>query len=262
MRRLVLSVVTAISLPLTACATMETGDPLAREAAASSLAAAVASPGRPEAARALDESRKPVETLRFLGLKPGMVAADLLTGTGYWAEILGHVVVPKGDVVAYQPEQFYTDDKSKAAWADLAARSPAVREVRYPFDAFAPPARSLDFALVNLSYHDLYWTSEQYKIPPTDPDAYLRGLYAAMRPGGVVGVIDHVGKGTDTRALVDKLHRIDPAVVRADFERAGFRLAGESDLLANPADDHTINVFDPAIRGRTDRFLYKFVKPR
>ncbi|MCT2559186.1 methyltransferase [Tsuneonella sp. YG55] len=258
-----LAALAALSLmSLGACATMETGEPLAREAAADPIAAAVASPDRPEAARALDASRKPVETLRFLGLRPGMAAADLLTGTGYWAEIMGHVVGPKGEVVAYQPAQFYTDDKSKAAWAELVARSPAVREARYPFDAFAPPARSLDFALINLSYHDLYWTSEQYKIPRTDPDAYVRALYAAMKPGGVVGVIDHVGHGSDTRALVDKLHRIDPAVVRADFARAGFRLAGQSDLLANPADDHTVNVFDPSIRGRTDRFLYKFVKPR
>jgi predicted methyltransferase len=62
--------------------------------------------------------------------------------------------------------------------------------------------------------------------------------------------------------VVEKLHRIDPATVRADFERAGFELEAQSDLLANPADDHSKNVFDPAIRGKTDRFLYKFRKPR
>jgi len=75
-------------------------------------------------------------------------------------------------------------------------------------------------------------------------------------------VIDHVGAPGDTRSTVDKLHRIDPGVVRADFERAGFRLAGTSNLLANPADDHSKLVFDPSIRGKTDRFMMKFVKPR
>jgi len=229
---------------------------------ASTFASAVAAPDRPEDARKLDESRKPAEVLAFLGLEPGMTAADLLTGTGYWAEIMGHVVGEDGEVIAYQPEQFYTDDKSKEAWEALEGRSPSVSESRYPFDAFAPPADSLDFALINLSYHDIYWTSERFKIPTTDPDAYVRALYAGMKPGGIVGVIDHVGEGSDTRALVDKLHRIDPAVVRADFERAGFVLEAESDLLANPEDDHSKLVFDPAIRGKTDRFLMKFRKPR
>lgn len=225
-------------------------------------AAALAASDRPAEARELDESRKPAEVLAFLGLEPGMTAADLLTGTGYWAEIMAHVVGPEGKVVAYQPSQFYTDEDSKTAWSALEERAPEVSESRYPFDAFAPPAESLDFALINLSYHDIYWTSERFKIPPTDPAAYVAALYAGMKPGGVVGVIDHVGEGSDTRALVDALHRIDPAVVRADFERAGFVLEDTSDLLANPEDDHTKLVFDPAIRGKTDRFLFKFVKPR
>ncbi|ANY19745.1 hypothetical protein A6F68_01228 [Tsuneonella dongtanensis] len=249
-------------LSLSACASMEVGQPLARMASPSSLEAAVAAPGRPAEARALDESRKPAETLAFLGLKPGMVAADLIPGEGYWTEIMAHAVAPGGSVVGLQPAQFYNGTKDAEAWTALEARAPGVSMERYPFDKFAYAPNSLDFAINNLNYHDLYWVSEQYKIPYTDPDAYLRALYAAMKPGGIVGVIDHVGSGSDTRALVDKLHRIDPAVVRADFARAGFKLAAQSDLLANPADDHTKNVFDPAIRGKTDRFLYKFVKPR
>ncbi len=230
---------------------------------ASTIAAAVAAPDRPAAARALDESRKPAEVLQWLGIKAGMDVGDLISGTGYWAEILAHAVGPNGSVTAYEPNQFYNDEQGNALWAGIKARTPAVSLVRYPFETFTPPQNSLDAAIINLSYHDLYWQSEQFKIPRTDPDAWVRALYAGMRPGGVVGVIDHVGKpGTDTRVLVDKLHRIDPAVVRADFERAGFRLVGTSDLLANPADDHSKLVFDPAVRGKTDRFMMKFVKPR
>lgn len=75
-------------------------------------------------------------------------------------------------------------------------------------------------------------------------------------------MIDHVGAPGDTRAIVDKLHRIDPAVVKADFETAGFVLVKQSDILANPADDHTKLVFDPAVRGKTDRFAYVFAKRR
>jgi predicted methyltransferase len=226
------------------------------------FAAALANPARTEAARKLDEGRKPAEVLAFLGLQPGMHVADLITGSGYWAQIMAKVVGPKGSVTAWEPDQFYAGGKEKADLDALVAASPGVKLGHYPFEAFAPPAKAYDFAIINLNYHDLYWESEKYKIPRTDPAAYVRALYAAMKPGGVVGVIDHVGPAGDTRAIVERMHRIDPATVKADFERAGFKLEAQSDLLANSADDHTKLVFDPSIRGHTDRFVYKFRKPR
>ena len=257
MNRIALFAAAPLALTLASC--MTTREPVADSSAYS---AAVAAADRPAEARALDASRKPAEVLQWLGIRSGMDVADLVSGTGYWAELMAHIVGPTGSVTAYEPNQFYDDAKGGALWAGIKARTPAVTLVRYPFEAFAPPAKSFDAAIINLSYHDLYWESEKYKIPRTDPDAYVRALYAAMRPGGVVGVIDHAGLAGDTRKTVDTLHRIDPAVVRADFERAGFRLAATSDILANPADDHTKLVFDPAIRGKTDRFMMKFVKPR
>lgn len=225
------------------------------------LEAAVAAPQRPDAARDLDENRKPAATLAFLGLEPGMDAADLIPGGGYWTEIMAHAVGPDGSVTALEPEQFGSSDQARAAWAELIGRTQGVTLTLYPFDRFSYAADSFDFAIMSLNYHDLYWESEQYKVPATDPDVYLRALHTAMRPGGIVGIIDHVGLPGDTRETVDKLHRIDPAVVRADFARAGFVLEAESDLLANPDDDHTGSVFDPAIRGNTDRLLMRFRKP-
>ncbi|MGB3931336.1 MAG: methyltransferase domain-containing protein [Sphingobium sp.] len=191
-----------------------------------------------------------------------MKAADIMTGSGYWAEIMADVVGAKGKVTAFEPNQFYTAPEEQAKWKALTERRPEVNWVRYPFEAFSAPANSFDFTIINLSYHDLYWQSEQYRIPRSDPAAFVKTLYAATKPGGIVGIIDHVGIGSDTRALVDKLHRIDPAVVKADFAAAGFVLEAESPLLANPADDHVKLVFDPAVRGKTDRFLYRFRKPR
>lgn len=255
----------AVALVCSACATTQpvaTTEPVATVDTATLIANAVAAPNRPAQAIALDEGRKPAEVLAFLGLERGMAAADLIPGEGYWTEIMAHATGRAGSVTALQPDQFYTSEKDAAAWAAMTERAPGIALVRYPFEAFSQPADSFDFAIMSLNYHDLYWTSEQYKIPLTDPDTYLRALYAAMKPGGIVGIIDHVGEGSDTRALVDKLHRIDPAVVRADFERAGFVLEAQSDILANPADDHSLLVFDPAIRGKTDRFVYRFRKPR
>jgi predicted methyltransferase len=121
---------------------------------------------------------------------------------------------------------------------------------------------SLDAAVFVMSYHDLYWRPADGSWPDTDPAVLLRELIKALRPGGVVVVQDHVAEaGTDPKVTVDKMHRIDPAVVRRDFESAGFEFDGSSPMLANPADDHSKGVFDPAIRGRTDQFVYRFRKP-
>ena len=226
------------------------------------MGAAVANPGRPADAVALDASRKPGEVLSFLGLRPGMEAADIMTGSGYWAEIMANAVGSKGHVTAFEPQQFYTTPEEQKTWAAMLVRRPDIRFVRYPFEAFASGPRSFDFAMISLNYHDLYWESAKYKIPRSDPAAFLRALYSTMKPGGIVGVIDHVGPAGDTRAVVDKLHRIDPETVKADFKAAGFVLEAESTLLANPADDHSKLVFDPSIRGKTDRFVYRFRKPR
>ena len=110
--------------------------------------------------------------------------------------------------------------------------------------------------IMNLDYHDVYWENPERKIVRMDPDAWLKALYAAMKPGATVGIIDHVAlPNADTRATVTKLHRIDPEVLKADFARAGFELVGVRNFLRNPADDHSLLVFDPAIRGKTDRVV-------
>lgn len=209
----------------------------------------------------LDAGRKPAELLAFLGLEPGMRVADMFGGNNYWGEILAPAVGPKGRVTIWLPTQFY-DTKANANLTRLAVSHP---NVRWQASAFAEPnllANQFDLMVLNLDYHDVYWESAKYGVTRMEPDHWLKIIYAAMKPGGIVGVIDHVGPGGDTRAVVEKLHRIDPKTVRADFERAGFKFAGESDLLRNPADDHSLMVFNPAIRGKTDRFVMKFRKPR
>jgi len=225
------------------------------------VAAAVTAPGRSAENVKLDVSRKPVELLSWLGLRRGMRVADMFGVNHYWAEIFSAAVGPKGQVVVWEPTQFYRD-KAAADFTAFQATRPNVSIVVSPFATPTLAPRSFDFMLSNLDYHDVYWQSPKYGIAAMDPHTWLRTIFAAMKPGATVGVVDHVGPAGDTRAIVEKLHRIDPAVVRADFERAGFVLDGESQLLRNPADDHSLLVFDPAIRGRTDRFVYRFKRPR
>ncbi|MCB2067823.1 MAG: class I SAM-dependent methyltransferase [Erythrobacter sp.] len=262
------SLITAMMLGAFALATLPSSV-LARQAdhtahdqsAAELIARAVAAPDRAQVNRRLDEGRKPAEVLAWSGIAPGMAVADVMPGLGYWTEMMADIVGPTGSVAALQPQQFYNDDLATRHWQALLERSPEASRLRYPFDRFAYSPESLDLALINNSYHDLYWTSEQYSIPVTDPEVFVAGLYAAMRPGGRVVVIDHAAAGGEPRATVDALHRIDRAVVVADFERAGFVLVDESQLLANPDDDHTLSVFDEAIANHTDRFMLKFQRP-
>jgi predicted methyltransferase len=229
---------------------------------AETIAAAVAASDRNPDNVKLDEGRKPAEVLQFLGLKPGMHVLDLFGGNAYWAEIMAPVVGPKGHDTVWEPTQFYTD-KTKAAFAAFNAKHPNVSIVTSPFEAPDLPRNYADLVILNDNYHDTYWQSDKYKIPKMDPNAFLKAVYDSMKPGAVIGVIDHVANpNNDTRATVEKLHRIDPNVVKADFKRAGFVFVKSSDILRNPSDDHSLLVFDPKVRGKTDKFVFEFRKPR
>ena len=226
------------------------------------VASGVAAPGRPKDRVDLDEVRRPVEALRFMGLKRGDRVLDYFTGTGYYAEIMAKAVGPQGLVLGWNSASFQSD-KVKEALDGIKSRNSNFGYFTSPATAIAFPRDGFDFALLHLVYHDTYWESAQYKVPRIDPSSVVQALWYTVKPGGIVAVIDHVATpGGDTREVVEKYHRIDPATVRADFERAGFVLEAQSDLLRVPTDDHTKNVFDPSIRGRTDRFMYRFRKPR
>ena len=223
--------------------------------------AVAATASRTEANVKLDESRKPAEVLQFLGLQKGMHVVDMFGANQYWSEIMAPAVGADGQVVVWQPTQFL-NDKRRGEFAQFAQKQGNVVLLSSPFENPLIGLNQYDFLLMNLDYHDVYWQNEQRKIPRMEPDTWLRAIFAAMKPGATLGIIDHVANpGGDTREVVEKLHRIDPATVRADFERAGFVLDGQSDILRNPADDHNVNVFDAAIRGKTDRVIFRFKKP-
>lgn len=225
-------------------------------------AAVAATAARTEANVKLDADRKPAEVLTYLGLEKGMRVLDMFGANQYWAEIFAPAVGPDGFVTVWQPNQFL-NDKRRATFAEFAGRQKNVVLLNSPFEQPSIGTNAYDFILMNLDAHDIYWESAERKISRMDPDAWIARLYAAAKPGAVVGIIDHAAApGGDTRAVVEKLHRIDPAIIKADFLRAGFVMEGESDLLRNPADDHTLNVFDDKIRGKTDRFFFKFRKPQ
>jgi len=221
---------------------------------------ALAPAPRSAAEQQLDASRRPAEVLAFFGLKEGDVAAEFLAGGGYYAKVMAPIVGASGKVVAFNPPSFLQSEGALRNWADLLAQPDNIELQLKGTSDFSAADNSFDFAMMHLVYHDVYFESAQYGMLRADPDVFLAKLYRAMKPGGVVGVVDHAGLPGDTRAIVEATHRIDPATVKADFARAGFVLVAESTLLAKPDDDYNVNVFDPSIRGGTDRFMFKFMK--
>ncbi len=222
------------------------------------VAAAISDPARPADDVKRDGARKPAAILEFAQAKPGNKAIDFIMGGGYFSRLLAKTVGPKGKIYAYQPAEFINfraqygiDQKTVAdAYSNITPLNGSLATLAFP--------ESVDLIFTAQNYHDLHLAA----FPAGLADTVDAALFKALKPGGVLLVIDHAavaGSGTrDSNAL----HRIDPATVRAELEKAGFKFEAESPLLRNTDDPHTLLVFDPAIRGKTDQFVYRFRKPR
>lgn len=231
---------------------------IAGKPADKSYAAALADTARPEAQRARDEARKPAELLTFAGIKKGQIVADYIMGGGYLTHILAGAVGPKGKVYAYQPVEFVTYRAEYGTEQDaVAAARTNVKPLRSLISDFALPEPA-DVIITVQNFHDLYLKP----MPPGTPDKGVAALYNALKPGGTLVVVDHAANAGTGSDAADTLHRIDPAFTRATLEKAGFRFDGELKAWRNADDPHSANVFDPAIRGKTDQFAYRFRKPK
>lgn len=220
-------------------------------------AAAVADPARADANRKMDDGRKPLEVLAFAGFKPGEVVADWGAGGGYYSEMIADVVGPKGRVYAVSSPTLFKQE----AWDPLLKAHPNVMPLLASAQAQWLAPGSVDAIFAHLEYHDLYFVSEKFHHPKLDVPAVLANWYAAVRPGGEVIVVDHVALPGDPWENTNKYHRIDPEQVKRDLTAVGFVLEGESDVLHRNDDPHDVLVFDPSVRGKTDRFILKFKKP-
>ncbi|HZL96795.1 MAG TPA: hypothetical protein VFB99_24280 [Vicinamibacterales bacterium] len=213
--------------------------------------------------RLRDVGSRPAEVLDFLSIRAGMTVLDLNAATGYYSEILARGVGPSGQVIAHNhpgarsalPPQHFEQRYGNG-------RLPNIEQLFVPHNDLALPDGRLDAVLLSMVYHDTYWYEPAVDWGPVDRRALLTSLYRALRPSGIVGVIDHYATaGAEPRESVHATHRIDPAVVRRDFLAAGFTLDAESDILRRADDDHARSVFDAAVQGRTDRFVMRFRRP-
>ncbi len=249
MNKLVVALLaTALTAPLTLSAAPKP-DP---------VAAALASPTRPEADKARDATRKPAELMKFAAIKPGQKVVDFVMGGGYLTRVIAGTVGANGTVYAFQPAEFVA---FRAAYGteqdDVAKALSNVKPLRSSFGAPAIP-EPVDVIVTVQNYHDLFLAP----FPADTADKATAALFKALKPGGTLIVVDHVAAAGSAREAPEKLHRIDPAFARAEIEKAGFKFDGELNTWRQSADPHTANVFSLAIRGKTDQFAYRFRKPK
>jgi predicted methyltransferase len=220
------------------------------------VSAALADPNRPAGNREGDASRLPAETLAFAGVRPGMVVGEFYPGGGYFTRMLSDVVGPTGHVYGIENDRWkgaVDGDKALLAegkWANVSMDVQPFGTVKF--------LKPLDMAWITQNYHDL----KIAKYGTVDTLAFDRAVFAALKPGGTFFILDHQGAPGLTDAEIEKLHRINRDQVIKEVTAAGFRLAGEGTFLRRSGDDHTKPIFDESIRGRTDQYALKFVKPR
>lgn len=225
------------------------------------ISEAIKAPDRLPSDRARDMRSDPETTLPLLDLQPGDRVADIWAGGGYYSELIGRIVGDSGEVLLI----------NNAAYAQFAG--PALEERQNgrdlgPVTIHTREAEnldlgesSLDAALIIMSYHDLYHVDESGGWTAIDAENFLAQIITALKPGGRFLVVDHhAAEGTGKTSAQD-LHRIEVEFAKRDIASAGFRLAGSSDALRNFNDDYSLSVFDPAVRGSTDRFILVFEKP-
>lgn len=231
----ILSLLTLCLLGSTAYAQLDTA----------ALERAMASADRPAADKERDASRQAPAVLNFLGLEAGMTVLDVNASAGWYTEVLSYAVGPNGKVYMQNRPGGRAEEAANAR----AARLSNVEQIATFADA---PAGSVDFAITALNFHDFHNSN------PEMAQTILSGIVSALRPGGILAVIDHEGTpGADNVTL----HRIafDDAV-KAILQNDNLALAGASDILDNPADDHSVGPFDPSLGRNTDRIVLQFIK--
>ena len=223
------------------------------------IKAAIAATDRTDKDRSLDAGRKPGETFAFFKLAPGQKVGELFSGPGYSTELIARIVGDGGKVYAQNTK----DILDKFARAPLTERlaKPVMKNavmVEQPTETpFPADAKDLDAVLCIINYHD-------YVNEKVDRAKLNAAVLAALKSGGVYGIVDSSAAAGSGLRDTETLHRIDEDVVKKEILAAGFKLDAESDVLRNPDDKRDWSSSPKAAgdrRGTSDRFVLRFVKP-
>jgi len=244
MRTLLLSTLLILALPTLAA------DP--------NIEQAIANPERTAADRERDARDKPAEVLAFAGVKPGMVVADIFSAGGYYTELLADVVGPTGKVLAINNVPYAQYSKKDIAERYKDGRLKNVEQHLVEASYMNIPPRSVDLAIIVMAYHDTWWIDEQEGWPEINHDGFLASVKRMLKPGGKLLIVDHNAPAGTGSEVVSKLHRLNEAWARKSIESRGFVFEKSYDGLRNPNDQYDKYVYDPAVKGKTDRYVHLY----
>lgn len=219
--------------------------------------AAVKNPARKEANSSRDAMRMPGVVIKFMGVSAGDTVLDMVSNGGYYTEILAGVVGSNGRVISHMfPNAGMDPDNEYAKYIRDSAHMSNVVPIYASFNDLDVKENTLDYVFLIQNFHDFYF--DRFDV---DVERILAMYRKALKPSGVMAIIDHQATPGSPSTTGTTVHRIDSAIVKRDMEKAGFTYEGELDILQNTTDDKTKSVFDPAVRGKTSRFVMKFKNP-
>jgi predicted methyltransferase len=223
--------------------------------------AAVANPARSAADVTRDALDHPADILRLSGIKPGMRIADVLAGDGYYSELASYVVGPKGKVFMINNPAFDHWSEGPLQERLKSGRLANVEHETLDLNQMKLPPASLDAIFLIKVYHDLYWVDTTEGVwPKIDVSHVLDQLAAALKPNGILLLVDHSAKPGSGNSVASSLHRIEESYAIKDVESHGFKVIAKSDLLRRPDDARDLISYKGPMLGKTDRFVLVFRK--
>jgi predicted methyltransferase len=246
------------SLIIVATLALLASPPLTAAETPAHIAAAIAAPERSDKDRERDQRDRPAEVMAFAGIRPGMMIADVFGGGGYWAELLARAVGPEGRVSLVNNAPYLNFAREDIKTRFVGDRLPNITRRTIETCDMKLDKAGYDLILIVMSYHDLYYVDEEGGWPAIDAGGFLDQLQAALKPGGSLLIIDHSAVAGAGNSVAGEIHRIEEAFAKRDIESHGFKLEKTWDGYRNSADDLSKLVFDPAVRGKTDRFTHLY----
>ncbi len=263
---------TALFLPALSAAIVALS-PAPAQAPRGPVAAAIASPVRTPANVARDRYRHPAETLAFFGVKPTDTVVEIWPGGGWYSEILAPMLRDKGHYVAAAPLPRGGEAIEKLKARDAAAFG-KIALAAFPAESgqAGVPDGTADKVLTFRNVHN-------WRFGGADrAQAAFDAMFRMLKPGGTLGVVEHRLPEARDAAAEEKSGYMKESSIIAFATKAGFKLAGRSQVNANPKDTadwpQGVWTLPPTYRlkdvdrakyaaiGESDRMTLRFVKPR
>lgn len=222
---------------------------------------AVESANRPAEDKIADTRRQPEKVLRFFDIQPGQNVLDLFSGAGYYTELTSKIVGESGHIDAHNNNayiRYIGEDKLLKRYR--ANRLANVSQLHQEANDLSLCTSCYDRVLMVLTFHDLFYVDKAQGWPKIDAPILMTKIKRALKPAGMVGIVDHIAPIGSGEQAGQTLHRIDSQLIKLHMQKWGFTLKEEAGFLKNPDDDGKHPMWDPSVKGKTSRAIMTFIK--